>query len=176
MASSCPRCGDRRADPLRGSMWYNVFKAFGYRLAECGRCRRKRLFARDKQGERRRERQSQSSSEVQGVTGTAGNIETGKPFAADGESAQQTQPPMGAEAASMPSSIKDVVEGAAKAEDQKHSLYSCPTCGSRDCRRSRRTFWEHLLGRGKMLRCRNCRRRFPQRGRPTRPTREVPEV
>jgi hypothetical protein len=38
---------------------------------------------------------------------------------------------------------------------------ACPRCGSKDYRRSRRRWWERLIGRGPMARCRACRQRFP---------------
>ncbi len=37
----------------------------------------------------------------------------------------------------------------------------CPYCGSERIRRSRRRWFDHLLKRPKMARCRDCRRRFP---------------
>jgi len=37
---------------------------------------------------------------------------------------------------------------------------ACPSCGKVDYRRSRRHFWEHVLLRGPMVRCRGCRTRF----------------
>jgi hypothetical protein len=37
----------------------------------------------------------------------------------------------------------------------------CPRCGKIDYRRSHRRLWERLAGRGPMVRCRNCRFRFP---------------
>ena len=39
---------------------------------------------------------------------------------------------------------------------------ACPRCGKYDFRRSHRRFWERLIGRGRMVRCRNCRYRFPK--------------
>jgi len=38
---------------------------------------------------------------------------------------------------------------------------ACPNCGKVDYRRSRRLWWEHLILRGPMVRCRACRARFP---------------
>ncbi|HLY63275.1 MAG TPA: hypothetical protein VKV95_21225 [Terriglobia bacterium] len=38
---------------------------------------------------------------------------------------------------------------------------ACPYCGSGDFRRSRRRWFDHLLKRPKMARCRQCHRRFP---------------
>jgi len=38
---------------------------------------------------------------------------------------------------------------------------SCPRCGSKDYRRSRRRSYERLIGRPPMARCRACRYRFP---------------
>jgi len=43
----------------------------------------------------------------------------------------------------------------------------CPQCGKKDYRRSRRRWWERLIQRGPMVRCRACRTRFPM------PEREV---
>jgi hypothetical protein len=40
---------------------------------------------------------------------------------------------------------------------------ACPYCGSTDFRRSRRRWYDYLLKRPKMARCRTCRRRFPSR-------------
>lgn len=39
----------------------------------------------------------------------------------------------------------------------------CPRCGKSDYRRSRRRWWERLLRRPPMVRCRTCRTRFPIR-------------
>ena len=38
---------------------------------------------------------------------------------------------------------------------------ACPKCGKIDYRRSRRLFWERLIFRGPMVRCRSCRARYP---------------
>jgi hypothetical protein len=38
---------------------------------------------------------------------------------------------------------------------------TCPECGKADFRRSRRRWWERLILRGPMVRCRACRTRFP---------------
>jgi hypothetical protein len=38
---------------------------------------------------------------------------------------------------------------------------ACPECGKSDFRRSRRLWWERLIMRGPMVRCRACHTRFP---------------
>ena len=38
----------------------------------------------------------------------------------------------------------------------------CPYCSSTDFRRSRRRWYDRLIRRPAMARCRNCRRRFPR--------------
>ena len=38
---------------------------------------------------------------------------------------------------------------------------ACPNCGVRKYRRSRRRWYEHLVGRPPMARCRVCDHRFP---------------
>ena len=40
-------------------------------------------------------------------------------------------------------------------------LGACPNCGKVDYRRSRRTFWEHVIMRSPIVRCRACRTRYP---------------
>jgi hypothetical protein len=47
------------------------------------------------------------------------------------------------------------------ADSQPPAADACPHCGSKDYRRSRRLWWERLIGRGPMARCRACRYRFP---------------
>lgn len=37
----------------------------------------------------------------------------------------------------------------------------CPSCGSHDCRRSHRTWWERYRNTASMYRCRQCHYRFP---------------
>jgi hypothetical protein len=44
MVSPCPKCEAVRAEPARGSIFYRPFKLFGYRLTECARCGRWRVF------------------------------------------------------------------------------------------------------------------------------------
>ncbi len=39
---------------------------------------------------------------------------------------------------------------------------ACPRCGNKDYRRSRRRWWERMIFRGPMVRCRACRKRFPK--------------
>lgn len=43
------------------------------------------------------------------------------------------------------------------------SEFACPNCGSTDIRRSKRHWYERVLGRDPMARCRKCRYRFPRK-------------
>jgi hypothetical protein len=42
------------------------------------------------------------------------------------------------------------------------NIIGCPYCRSTEWRRSRRRWYDRLMKRPKMARCRTCRRRFPQ--------------
>jgi hypothetical protein len=44
---------------------------------------------------------------------------------------------------------------------ERETLGVCPQCGKKDFRRSRRRWWERLIMRGPMVRCRACHTRFP---------------
>jgi len=44
---------------------------------------------------------------------------------------------------------------------ERKVLGACPQCGKKEFRRSRRLWWERLIMRGPMVRCRGCRTRFP---------------
>jgi len=44
---------------------------------------------------------------------------------------------------------------------ERKVLGQCPQCGKADFRRSRRRWWERLIMRGPMVRCRACQARFP---------------
>ena len=60
--------------------------------------------------------------------------------------------------------LKPSVEKPTPAPDstsQPPVMGACPKCGKTDFRRSRRHFWERLIVRGPMVRCRACRARFP---------------
>lgn len=196
MASPCPRCGDTRAEPLRRSVFYGLFKAAGYRLSECARCKRKRVFSRDKQAKSHHHHGFILRSDAVGAfakisdsppeTPRAFATAAGKGFAATTgqtdaaafikeavpiipaaiNASTEIEPPsrppgplLRAEADTAP---QPGINHGEESEKVRHNkTYTCPVCGSRDCRRSRRTFWENIRRRPKMMRCRSCRRRFP---------------
>lgn len=58
----------------------------------------------------------------------------------------------------------EALEFAAEDANEKEPERSdvCPRCGQKDYRRSRRRWWERLTRRPPMVRCRACRRRFPE--------------
>jgi hypothetical protein len=49
----------------------------------------------------------------------------------------------------------------------KKDPLACPRCGKKDYQRSRRRFWERLIGRREMVRCRACGKRLPAPLRPS---------
>src|SRR5438552_6757893 len=49
----------------------------------------------------------------------------------------------------------------------------CPYCGGTDIRRSRRRWYDRLMKRPKMVRCRKCLRRFPRPYIPSAPVDSV---
>jgi len=48
-----------------------------------------------------------------------------------------------------------------KPEAEPRLAGACPRCGKQDYQRSRRRWWERVIRRGPMVRCRACRARFP---------------
>jgi len=145
MVSPCPKCGDMRAEPLYRSIFYPLFKRLGYRLSECGRCRRKRLVPRHKNDKHRHTHAEGSKTRAEVTRAT--------------EKGLTIAPAPTAESASLEAS-PDVE--AATTPERHHRRFVCPCCGSRDCRASRRRLWERMVGKPHMLRCRKCRKRFPR--------------
>lgn len=165
MVSPCPRCGDMRAEPLHRSFLYPLFKRFGYRYSECARCGRRRLLVRREKDKHRHshESKSQAASSSRPLTPSAASNESTSP-AVNSTEKIATAPAMAA-TANAPIALAETVtpEDEANAAAKTHRRrYTCPFCGSGDCRISRRRFWERLTGKGKMLRCRQCRKRFPR--------------
>jgi len=145
--SPCPRCGDTRAEPVYRSVYYSLLRRLGYRLCECGRCRRWRVFRRHHQGHRRDSRRDTHEAR----TGA---------LAVPDRSANSPEAP----AVENPSvTTATMVETETTPADAAGGpRIACPFCGSENCRPSRRTFWERWIGRPKMLRRRLCRKRFPR--------------
>jgi uncharacterized Zn finger protein len=59
------------------------------------------------------------------------------------------------------SSQPKIAKQGTAAVSSKRGLRRCPACGSTAYRRSRRTILERILLRPRMVRCSNCRKRFP---------------
>ena len=59
------------------------------------------------------------------------------------------------------SSQPKVAKQGAAADSSSPGMRRCPACGSTSYRRSRRNILERILLRPRMVRCRNCRKRFP---------------
>jgi len=141
MATACPKCGGTKTESVRAGLLYWLASAFGYRLRLCGRCRSYRFFRRggENHGSRSREQPEEQTSETQ-------------PAAATTTTAAE---PEAAPAAS---------ESSPSQEQSRERTHSCPRCGSKDYRRSRRRWLERRKGSPPMLRCRSCDHRFPLPG------------
>jgi hypothetical protein len=63
-------------------------------------------------------------------------------------------------------SLEEIAAPPPEPQEHTHKAHDptlkCPKCGKSDYRRSRRQWWEHLIGRPHMYRCRACRSRFPR--------------
>ena len=140
MATSCPKCGGTKTESVRAGLLYWLANAFGYRLRLCGRCRSYRLFRRggESHGSRSREPQEEQPSQAQPTATATAAAEAQAAPAASGSNPSQEQP--------------------------RERTYSCPRCGSKDYRRSRRRWLERRQGSPPMLRCRSCNHRFPLPG------------
>lgn len=165
MVSPCPRCGDMRAEPLHRSIFYGLIKRFGYRYSECARCGRRRLLVRREKDkhQNKQEGKSRAASSSRPVTQSAARNDLTPPAVNPTEKIAAT--PAMAAAPSAPIAVMETVtpEEEANAAAKVHRRrFTCQFCGSGDCRVSRRRFWERLAGKPKMLRCRECRKRFPR--------------
>ena len=136
MATSCPKCGGTKTESVGAGLLYWLASAFGYRLRMCGRCRSYRFFRRS--GESRGARSPEPPAE-------------------------QSQP-VAAAAADDPQPAPAASESSPSEEQSPERTHSCPHCGGKDYRRSRRRWLERRKGSPPMLRCRNCNHRFPLPG------------
>src|SRR5947207_10016189 len=123
MALPCPKCGGTKTESVRASLLYWLAEAFGYRLRTCGRCRSYRLF---KRGASRGSHSPQHGAE-----------ETSQPDPAPQETATATapQPAVDTGGSSPP-----------QEEPRQGGRHACPRCGSKDYRRSHRSWWERRRG------------------------------
>jgi len=157
MSEPCRRCGATKTDAIFDgrSLRYKLARVFGYELRQCARCRCLRLLNRHAAGRRHSARSGADASTASdhSVQALQGNAHT-----ATGGAGSK----MGAEL------IRPVFVNTPGHETESTSLGTgepddrgnCPRCGSRAYRRSRRRWFERLLRRPPMARCRSCRFRF----------------
>jgi len=155
MAKPCAHCRSTKTRPAHG--WQDrLLKAFGWRVRQCSDCGRLRLVpsavveadraARAARAARHRDRRRRNESMPAVASPSA-------PADAHVVVAPAVAPP----AANDP-------EG----EDESELTLACPYCGATKTSWSKRSRWERMLRRGRMMRCHGCRRRFPmEKGRPT---------
>jgi hypothetical protein len=130
----------------------------GYHLRRCAYCKRKRLFKRAKgqrhpnemTAEELREMFDRKIAKSRAKESAAPKTQGGEMEPNSSEESNQSR-----EQASAPS----IGEGEASQEVEDYRL--CPKCGSILYRRSRRRWWERLMGRPRMARCLRCDHRFP---------------
>lgn len=144
MPSPCPKCGGTKVEPADSRLFHWLADVFGYRLRVCGRCRGYRLFrAHGSRGSR--------SSHTLSEQPLEGMLETATATASMGTTAvAEAEPPIDQRSA-------DHFEPESNGDGQ-----ICPSCGSHDCRRSHRTWWERHRNAPPMYRCRRCNYRFPE--------------
>jgi len=140
----CRKCGATKTEPVSQSMSlrYELARLFGYELRQCARCRRLRLLP-PRGGRRHRD-----PAAVDAVVTTTGGV-------ADDRATRDAFKP-----------VPDSVAGGKTSQgepnfDESHGAASCPRCGSRKYRRSRRRWLDRVMRRRAMARCRVCHFRFP---------------
>jgi len=140
MPSPCPKCGGTKVEPVDSRLFHWLADVFGYRLRMCGRCRGYRLF-------RARGPRSSQSSAVSQEPSPESMLDT-------------SSAPAGNVAVAEASPGSDqVLDDHGKPAPNGHGQV-CPSCGSHDCRRSHRTWWERRRNAPPMYRCRQCDCRF----------------
>ena len=137
MEIPCKRCGAVKTERIYG-IEDQLARLFGYKARECGGCRRLRWIPLEPNGReahppaRRRHRRRKEASVVSGSGAVAVAASPGR------------------RSEGLPEN---------SADDDPEPI-RCPQCGTDRVRPSRRTFFERLLGKGKMMRCRKCGKRF----------------
>jgi transcription elongation factor Elf1 len=91
---------------------------------------------------------------------SSGSVELGEAVATVPRSAEEKRASKMAEEITQPKVTKQVTG----ADSSNRGLRRCPTCGSAEYHRTKRTTLEHLLLRPRMARCEKCGLRFPYAG------------
>lgn len=170
MGIPCRKCGSQRTNSIHG--WRDLLaRAFGYRAKRCLGCYRvrwirKSLTQTERAGgpsdppERSSLREQASTNAVapsMGVTLPPRKIIDSGDESKHGHSpameaavpAREMKPPAAVPVATPP------------AASEFRGALCCPFCGASRVQRSRRRSFERLIGKGKMMRCRMCGKRFP---------------
>lgn len=156
METPCPRCGTLKTESVRHGWVYRICWKMGYHLRRCSFCNRKRLIRR---GDRSRphpndltmEQLQESFNRQLAAAKAAGER---KAYAASDDS---SSPAPSSSPAIQTQAATGVEEPVAGIEDYR----LCPRCGNPRFRRSRRRWYERLMNRPRMARCRRCGHRFP---------------
>lgn len=147
MGTPCRKCGSVRTSSLKG--WRDLLaRPFGYRVKECVGCHRTRWV-------RRRTRDSERTGQ---------SFVSGKPPTQPEQAAAKVAAPPTEAAVRAAEASPETGVSAEKPNPERHSRRApcCPYCLSDRVRRSKRRWYERLIGKGIMMRCRECRRRFPE--------------
>lgn len=159
MDSPCPRCGTFKTESVHHGFVYAALWKMGYHLRRCSFCNRKRMFERPdptrphpdnltmEDLQRSFDRKiAQSLGKPVGVS-TVHRASVSSDFTEDGD---RHSGHTGTSSNSVAVATNDVVENRV-----------CPNCGSSRYRRSRRRWYEKVLKRPRMARCKKCDHRFP---------------
>jgi len=152
MAKPCPHCRSTETRSIHG--WQDtLLKTFGWRVRQCCDCARLRwvssaVVEADRADRTARHRAQRRRERLR------------SPVASPSAPADA---PVTVAAVVAPAGAKDP-EG----DDESEPTLACPYCRATKTFWSKRTLWEHLLRRGRMMRCHGCGRRFSrEKGRPT---------
>ena len=158
MGIACPRCGTETTDPVTHGFAYNLCRKFGYHLRRCANCHRRRLLKHRTNHHHSNEPEMEELSQDY-----SRQLERASPRPlatneiSDGNPASDMNNKSG-----LPSAVPSLPpEGNVESPKRVGNYYMCPTCGSTDCHRSRRRWWERLIKRPPMARCHRCNHRFP---------------
>jgi len=158
METPCPRCGTIKTESVRHGFIYGMFWKMGYHLRRCSYCNRWRLISR---GDRNRPHPNDLTAEeltesFNRKIAAAKRRDAEASKTSGGTPASSSEELRGNEASPRTISI-----GVADVTNEVEGYRLCPKCGSTLYRRSRRRWWERLIKRPRMARCRKCDHRFP---------------
>ena len=159
MESPCPRCGTFKTESVHHGFIYAALWKMGYHLRRCSFCNRKRMFKRP--DPTRPHPDNLTMEDLQRSFDRKIAQSLGKPVEVSTRHRANLASNSTERVHRHRSHADTSSNRVAVATDEVTKDPVCPNCASVHYRRSRRRWYEKLLKRPRMARCRKCDHRFP---------------